>query len=142
MSARIKLLFSAMFGVIFLGGFTGKTWAAEPPIVINEISPVSNPEWVELYKNDYGKVSLEGCILYLDGNPETSQKITFTSSDIIASDKRFKLVEWGVSYRLNNNGDQVILDCPWGEDSIAYGDQNNALLEKPQDPETIGRSPD
>ncbi len=51
MTARIKFLLSVIMGVIFFTIFSKFTWAAEHLVVINEISPISNPEWVELYKN-------------------------------------------------------------------------------------------
>ena len=145
MTARIKFLLSVIMGVIFFTIFSKFTWAAEHLVVINEISPISNPEWVELYKNTDGEVSLEDCILYLNENVDTSQKIVFTSSDIITSDEKFKLIQkgdynWTTNW-LNNNGDKVSLNCTWGEDSIAYGDHNPSL-GKPKESETIGRSPD
>lgn len=115
-------------------------------VVINEFSPASDPEWVELFKTQDGQLSLDDCTLHLDDNLSGSQKIVFTSSDNIGENENFFLINKGdynwTSNWLNNNGDKVSIICSWGSDVVSYGNQDGASLGKPDSSESIGRSPD
>jgi len=101
-------------------------------IVINEISPASDPEWVELYSQDNS--SLQNCTLYLHGTEDTKQKIIF--NDDIKVENYFVVhkgeFNWTSNW-LNNSGDTVKLKCPEYEDNYTYSDTGD---------ETIGRNPD
>lgn len=57
--------------------------AALAQVVLNEFSSATNPEWVELYNPSSDTVSLEGWTLLFQDNPETTQKVSFVSGDIV-----------------------------------------------------------
>lgn len=115
-------------------------------IVINEFSSDNNPEWVELYNTSSGSISLKGCVLFMQDNPETNQKITFSEESSI--DKFFLIKQgdynWGAnSYWLNNDSDKIILNCEGEEkDSIIYGNTENADVDAPDEEQSAGRNPD
>ena len=107
-------------------------------VVINEISPGTSPEWVELYKIDEGEVNLDGCTLYLhdkEKNAETADKQKTELAGPFSEDgnEKYMQITWGSS-RLHNDGDTVILVCPWGQSQVSYGSD--------VDDKTYGRSPD
>lgn len=96
-------------------------------VVINEINP--SKEWVELYNLNQEIVTLENCILYMDGN-DFRQKVIFSNQDEIV---KFKVVNSGGTW-LNNKGDNVRLECRDYEDRVSYG---NDVKDK-----SYGRLPD
>lgn len=109
-------------------------------VVINEISPASDPEWVELFNDLETSFNLQNCFLWLDDSAE-SQKIVFDSSNVI--DKYFVIKKgeynWSSNW-LNNSGDKVSLECPNNNDEITYGPGGLAIV--PDNNESIGRFPD
>lgn len=110
-------------------------------VVINEISPTTSPEWVELYKTESGEISLENCSLFLDDS-SSSQKIEFTAENKILESEKYLFIDWSSNW-LNNSGDLVVFECPNFSDSIAYGNQSGSVVKAPNsDHPTIGRSPD
>lgn len=115
-------------------------------VVINEFSSNSNPEWVELYNTSLDSISLKGCILLMQDNPETSQKITFSEKSSI---DKFLLIKqgdynWGSnSYWLHNDSDKITLNCGGEEkDSVLYGSIENTFVSAPNQGQSAGRSPD
>jgi len=113
-------------------------------VVINEVSPASDPEWIELYSTDSSSVSLDGCKLQMGS---VSQSVSFSSSDVLTDQVRFKVIKKGVypgwsSNWLNNSGDTINFMCPSNNDSIAYGNASGAIIGIPTSSQTIGRSPD
>lgn len=101
--------------------------------LINEISPASDPEWVELYTPE--TASLQNCTLYLHSTDDTKQKVVFTED--IKVENHFIVIKKGqyewTSNWLNNSGDTVKIKCPSGEDSHSYEGVKGKV---------IGRSPD
>ncbi len=113
-------------------------------VVINEVSPASDPEWIELYSTDSTSVSLVGCKLQMGS---ISQSVSFSSSDVLTDQARFKVIKKGVypgwsSNWLNNSGDTINFTCPSNNDSLAYGNASGAIIGTPTSFQTIGRSPD
>jgi len=135
-----KIFFFFFVLAIFL--FLPKVAFAQ--VVINEFSSSSNPEWVELYNLGSTPVSLEGWTLFFQDNPETNQRVIFSTNDIISGDG-YKLVEHsytGTQAWLRNDGDTIILKDPNGEvDSVKYGDVQGALVSAPDSEHSAGRSP-
>lgn len=101
-------------------------------VVINEISPGSKPEWVELYKTSEGEFGLNSCVLYLHDNEESKQRVDL-NSEMFGAEQKYKKVTWTANW-LNNGGDTVILKCAWGVSRVSYGSDVGA--------KTYGRSPD
>lgn len=137
-----RLLFSVIT-LLALSLFTAA--AAHAQVVINEVSPASDPEWVELYNTQNTQASLEGCTLYLHPEPN-NQKIEFSSSDTFQVEEDFRIIKKGnepwTSNWLNNDGDELTLVCAGYTDAVAYGDQEGSVVEAPQGNQTFGRSPD
>lgn len=124
------------FGIFIVGFFLPRSVLAQ--IVINEVSPASSPEWVELYNTSDSPVSLSGCILYFDDN-HNIQNTNLGDANI---DSKSYFVHENSKSLLNNKGDELSLTCSWGEDKIAYGDQAGANLPAPKKTESIARVPD
>lgn len=134
-----KFFISLIFGFVCLT-FVPKIVKAQ--IVINEVlnNPVgeeSGAEWVELYNKADTPTSLKDCTLLLD-DTSTTQKVVFGNEDFV---EKYKTVTWDHSW-LNNSGDLVKLKCPSGEESIAYGNVSNSVIDAPQEGKTFGRYPD
>lgn len=125
----MKTITVAVFSFLFLLKFTSLAIAK---IVINEISPASDPEWVELYSDSND--SLAQCTLYLHDGDDTKQKVDFVEE--LNIDKFFVVKKgqynWSSNW-LNNGGDTVRINCPEGEDSYSYEGAGK---------DTLGRSPD
>ena len=115
----------------------------EKKLIINEFSSASNPEWIEIYNTTTSPQTLEGCSLLMQDNPETTQKIIFDQSNTI--DKFFLIrkgdFNWSANW-LNDNGDKITLTCQSFEDSVAYGNATNPLINEPDGNQSAGRSPD
>lgn len=107
---------------------------ASAQIFINEISPSSDPEWIELYASVDS--NLQNCTLFLHDTEDTKQKIYFADPVALSANSYFMVKKgergWGSNW-LNNSGDTVKLSCPSFNDSHTYSDSNG---------KTIGRSPD
>jgi len=85
--------------------FPSKVFAAD--VVINEVSPASNPEWVELYNTNTNPISLQG---YSIDFGSSSQVKSFCEGDQIAGNS-YKLIILATSafWLHNTNGDTVNL---------------------------------
>lgn len=124
--------------------FVGIIFSVRPvfaSVVINEFSPASNPEWVELYNPDDQTFSLNGVTLFFDDSPTTTQKVTFCSSDELGA-KSYKLIKRSInSYYLKDDGDKLILKKEDDViDSIGYG--SGQLLKVPSATQSAIRVPD
>lgn len=89
-------------------------------VMINEFSPVSSPEWVELYNPDDAAFSLGEITIFFSSDLTSSQKLSFCPTDQI-SGKTYKLITLSSSW-LANTGDTLMLKK--GDDiaeSVAYG---------------------
>lgn len=105
-------------------------------IVINEVSSVSSPEWVELYNTSSNSATLKE---YSIDFGVDSQKKFFCDADQIMPNG-YKLILLTSSW-LNNAGDTVNLRR--GDDlvdSVTYG--TSSLAKPNSDTESITRSPD
>lgn len=100
---------------------------------INEISPATDPEWVELYTSE--SASLQNCSLYLHDSEDTKQVITF--SEGIKVENHFYVIKKGdfnwTSNWLNNSEDTVRIKCTDKEDKYTYSNLKG---------KTVGRNPD
>ena len=109
-------LIAGLAGLFFI--FHPKEVRAQS-VVINEFSPKSSPEWVELYNTGSSEISLDGFVIYFHSNTDTYQKRIFCSNHKI-SGQSFVLIE--TTGFLNNDGDTIILKQ--GDDTIdtiSYG---------------------
>lgn len=106
-------------------------------VVINEIEPYA--EWVELYKTQEGEVSLGECVIYFHNSTSTYQKKELGPEDKFLEQEFFKKIDTNNTW-LANDGDTVILDCNWGQDTLSYG--QGAMVGKPPTNKSIGRYPD
>lgn len=110
-----RLICLLFFSLVFL--YFAKGIKAQ--VVINEFSPASSPEWVELYNTSDNEVSLDGFVIYFHSTTDTVQKKVFCSNHKISS-KSFFLIE--TSGFLNNDGDTIMLkQVDDTVDSISYG---------------------
>jgi len=76
---------------------------------INEFSPQTNPEWVELNNPDDQQYSMSQITIYFDAKSDTSQKMSFCDNTVL-SGKSFLLITRPVdSYWLSNSGDTIII---------------------------------
>ena len=80
-----KIIFLTL--ILFLFAFPSNINAQ---VVINEFSPESTPEWVELYNTSSETISLSGYVIHFDENLEI-QKNEFCSDDQLAGES-FKLI--------------------------------------------------
>jgi hypothetical protein len=105
-------------------------------VTINEISPASSPEWIEIYNPDDSDFSLNEVSVYFDVS-STSQKINFCSSDKIVG-KSFKKLTLSSNW-LANTGDTLILK--FGDDeveTISYG--TGGLFKSPLATQSASRT--
>lgn len=123
------IVVAAGFGI----GLAGRVLAE---VVINEVSPAADPEWVELYNNSTEKAELAGCRIYFDDSAE-NQWVEFEAS-LSTPIEKFFVVEKGSpgwsSNWLNNGGDEVRLVCGDFSDRLVY--------ESSKDGFSWGRYPD
>jgi len=134
MPARGKILVLFTILLIISLFFPPKVFSQ---IVINEIEPYG--EWVELYKTEEGEASLNGCVIYFHNSTTTTQKKEFNSEDKFLENEFFKKIETNSTW-LANNGDTVILICPWGQDIVSYGP--GGIVDNPPLNKSVGRYPD
>ncbi len=109
-------------------------------IVINEVLP--NPqggddgaEWVELYNTSSQTVPLLGCVLHLH-ETDNNQNVLFGEEDFV---EKYKVISWDRSW-LNNNADEVRLECGTYSDTVSYGSGKSVIA--PSEGNSLGRSPD
>jgi hypothetical protein len=105
-------------------------------VVINEVSPVSNPEWVELYNTSSASASLKEHSIDFGSD---SQKKSFCDNEQIGPNS-YKLIILTSSW-LNNAGDSVSLRR--GDDLVDTVTYGSASLPKPSsETESVSRSPE
>ncbi|HSV95057.1 MAG TPA: lamin tail domain-containing protein [Spirochaetia bacterium] len=105
-------------------------------VFINEISPVSNPEWVELYNNSEENIDISGWKLIDAAN---SAK---TISNTIINAHEFYIFENSSGW-LNNSGQESLFlknNVDDTIDSIVYG--TGGVVGIPEVDKSMGRSPD
>jgi len=108
-------------------------------IRINEFSPQTNPEWVELYNPDEGEHSLSGMVLYFDDNVDTPQKLVFCSNSVLAAKTYALITRLSDSYWLSNSGDTLILKKEDDTiDSISFG--SGQLIKAPTGTQSASRT--
>jgi hypothetical protein len=129
-----KIIFILLLIFVFTFIFTSE---ASAQVVINEIEPYA--EWVEFYKTQEGEVSLEGCVVYFHNSTGSYQKKEFGSENIFLEQEFFKKIDTNNTW-LANDGDTVILDCSWGQDTLSYG--QGAMVSKPPTSKSVGRYSD
>jgi hypothetical protein len=126
-----KIILFLFFVFVFAFILTSEVSAQ---VVINEIEPYA--EWVELYKTQEGEVLLEGCVIYFHNSTGSYQKKEFGTENKFLEQEFFKKIDTGSTW-LANDGDTVILDCDWGQDTLSYG--QGAMVNKPPTNKSIGR---
>jgi len=110
-------------------------------VVINEFSPASNPEWVELYNPDDQAFPLGGVLLFFDNNPSTTQKVTFCLDDQIGAKSYKLIVRSKNSYWLADAGDTLILKKEDDVlDTVSYG--SGQTIKTMTATQSATRSPD
>lgn len=127
--------FIEVFGLVLMLVFivVGKINAQ---VVINEVSPASNPEWVEIYNTGSSEISLKE---YSINFGIDSQTLYFCDSEQI-SGNAYKLIYLEYSW-LSNSGDVVSFRNGDDEiDLIGYG--TGYTLSKPSSTSSITRNPD
>lgn len=126
--------------VLFLGLFFPKS-AFATDIVINEFSPASSPEWVELYNSSDQEISLKDVVIFFDASSTTNQKLTFCDNDKISAKSYKQINPVSSSSWLANTGDTLILKQ--GDDivdTIIYG--SGQTLKAPLATQSATRFPD
>jgi len=117
--SKIFLFFASfVFSSIFFLFFASNVEALAE-VVINEFSPASSPEWVELYNPTGNEVSLDGFVIYFHSTTDTTQKRVFCSNYKIAP-QGFLLIE--TTRYLADTGDTIILK-QYDDivDTVSYG---------------------
>jgi hypothetical protein len=107
-------------------------------IIINEVSPASSPEWVEIYNISSSSASLKD--YSINFGSETQNKF-FCDTEVI-NGNAFKLIILPVTtHWLSDTGDVVSLrNGDDVADSVGYGTGYSSF--KPKSTESITRSPD
>jgi len=108
-------------------------------LTINEFSPASSPEWVELYNPDDSQFSLNDISIYFSPDINSPQKLSFCPTDQI-SGKSFRKIILSSNW-LANAGDTLMLKT--GDDvteSITYG--TGGTVKSPLATQSAFRSPD
>lgn len=104
-------------------------------VYLNEVSPRTTPEWVELY-SDETAISIDGYLIYFHGDTSSSQKIGLSGQ----MTGNFYVAETLSSW-LNNNGDTIILMRDGQEvDRVVYGSGGD--IGAPGDGKILARVPD
>jgi hypothetical protein len=130
---RVLVAYIFVAIALFLGTFPE---GARAQVVINEVSPASSPEWVEIYNTSSIDIVLKN---YLINFGSDSQIVYFCDNDKILGNG-YKLIYLNSSW-LANTGDIVILKNGDDEaDSVGYG--TGYSLSKPSATSSITRSPD
>lgn len=107
-------------------------------IRINELSPQTNPEWVELYNPDEETCALSGITLYFADTTDTTQKIQFCSGTSLSGKTYGRIVRPEGSYWLSNAGDTLLLKREDDViDSVTFGNQ---LLKAPVGTQSAARN--
>jgi len=125
------LLVFILFTVVLI--FPPKSLAQ---VVINEVSPASDPEWVEIYNASSDSASLKNYSMNFGSD---SQNKLFCDGEVI-NPNSYKIISL-VSHWLADSGDVVTLKN--GDDSvdtIGYG--SGHTLGKPNASGSVSRSPD
>jgi len=133
MNKIIKVLLSVSFTLFFSLPFAPKVFAQ---VVINEVSPASDPEWVEIYNVSSDSASLKN---YSVNFGSDSQNKFFCDIENI-NGNAYKIVSLS-SHWLADSGDTVTLKN--GDDVVdtaAYG--TNHTLKSPTSAGSISRLPD
>jgi hypothetical protein len=110
-------------------------------VVINEFSPASDPEWIEIYNPENQTVSLKEVILFFDSNLSTTQRLSFCDNEEIASDSFRLITRPTKSFWLANGGDTLVLKR--GDDiidSVSYG--SGQIIKTLTASQSATRSPD
>jgi|GEM_PF-3513909 len=124
MSARRPTLVGVVVLLLFV-----LHYPVQADIRINEFSPQTNPEWVELYNPDEETHMLSGMTLYFASDIDTTQKVLFCSGTSLSGKTYGRVVRPEGSYWLSNSGDTLLLKREDDViDSITFGNQ---LLKAP-----------
>jgi len=122
----VKISAQALFLGIFFLYFSSPVFAAP---VINEFSPQTNPEWVELYNPDDQQFSLSGVSVYFDAT-NINQRSSFCNDASIAAKSYLLITRPTDSYWLSNSGDTILFKKEDDViDSISFG--TGQLLKAP-----------
>jgi hypothetical protein len=105
-------------------------------VLINEFSPKSETEWIEIYNDSDEKVDLSNWSL-VDDNSDENDDIELSGCIKSKSFRTFTNERW-----LNNSGDIIYLKNDQGEtvDEIGYGEKGE--LDIPEEDESARREPD
>lgn len=132
-----NIIFFLLCIFVFTFTFTSEVLAQ---VVINEFSPVSDPEWVELYNSGTSTESLEDYVIFFDDNVSTTQKYEFCSGEQIPGNS-FKLITRPARpFWLANDGDGLVLKKAGNVvDLIIYG--NGQVVGIPNADQSVTRDP-
>lgn len=118
MSARRPTIVGVVVFLLFI-----LHYPVQADIRINEFSPQTNPEWVELYNPDVETHTLSGMVLYFADSSDTSQKVLFCSGTTLSGKTYGRVVRPDGSYWLSNAGDTLMMKREDDViDSITFGD--------------------
>lgn len=130
----MKRFTAILFVIIFLLLISSTQVFAQ--VVINEVSPASDPEWVEIYNNSSDSASLKN--YSLNFGSDTQNKFFCDAENI--NGNAYKIISLS-SHWLADSGDTVTLkNGDDAVDSIAYG--SGHVLKSPISTGSISRLPD
>ena len=134
---RFKYIF---FFVIFAFAFAF-TSEVSAQVVINEFSPVSDPEWVELYNTSANTGSFEDYVIFFDDKITTTQKYEFCSGEQISGNSHKLITRPTGAFWLAKNGGEIVLKKAGNVvDSIIYG--SGQVIGIPKADQSATRNPD
>lgn len=138
MDLQIRLIHTvSYFLLIFFFLVAGGIFKVNAQVVINEISPESSPDWVEIYAVEDTDISG----WKLDDNGTATFMYVFPSGTLIGPGHN-SFITVDVGTRLNKNGDVIYLYKKDGilVDSVSYGGEDNVCI--PESAGSVGRYPD
>jgi hypothetical protein len=133
-----NIIFFLLCIFVFTFTFTSEVLAQ---VVINEFSPVSDPEWVELYNTSENTESLEDYVIFFDDKVTTTQKYEFCGGEQISGNSYKLITRPTGAFWLANNGDGLVLKKAGNVvDSIIYG--SGQVVGIPKADQSATRNPD
>lgn len=130
--------FAALLLSLILFLFTKSSVHAASEIVINEFSPQTSPEWVELYNTTENQITIVGWKIKDSANPPKDL------ADVCIPSHGFYSFENSSGWLNNSGGDSIsILDQDDNViDVVTYGISGNTVPSTPSASESASRVPD
>src|SRR3990167_6767058 len=128
-----------LFVLIFFLSFHPPVFATNPgDVLINEFSPKSDPEWIELYNPKDDQISVAGWTI------KDAANHTETVAAVCILPHGFYTFERSKGWLNDSGGDSISLLDDFGAimDNISYGTSNDPITTTPASDKSASRVPD